>query len=163
MGRKRTGGDRALDDAIRLCGNAVTAADMRMALTIVIPERFGVSLPETAKIIGVSQATVSRLRKKFLTGKRADLKWKSGWGGRRRGNLSEREEGKFIKKWNSAAEKGNIKTLDAVHLDYMRISKVTSPKSTVHRLMKRYGWKKMKSGNGSTIWKMSQNIPRRNQ
>ena len=80
MGRKRTGGDRALDDAIRLCGNAVTAADMRMALTIVIPERFVVSLPETAKIIGVSQATVSRLRKKFLTGKRADLKWKSGWG-----------------------------------------------------------------------------------
>jgi hypothetical protein len=76
-----------------------------------------VSLPETAKIIGVSQATVSRLRKKFLTGKRADLKWKSGWGGLRRGNLSEREEGKFIKKWNSAAEKGNIKTLDAVHLE----------------------------------------------
>ena len=61
MGRKLTGGDSALDDAIRLCGNAVTAADMRMALTIVIPERFGVSLPETAKIIGVSQATVSRL------------------------------------------------------------------------------------------------------
>ena len=40
------------------------------------------------------------------------------------------------------------KTLDAVHMDYMRISKVTSPKSTVHRLMKRHGWKKMKSENG---------------
>jgi DNA-directed RNA polymerase specialized sigma subunit len=37
-----------------------------MELTIVIPERFGVSLPETAKIIGVSRATVSRLREKFL-------------------------------------------------------------------------------------------------
>ncbi|MFZ2658062.1 MAG: hypothetical protein WAX69_24230 [Victivallales bacterium] len=78
----------------------MTAADMRMALSMVLPGRLGVNLPETAKIIGVSHATVSRLRKKFLTGKRADLNWKSGWGGRRRGNLSEMEEGKFIKKWN---------------------------------------------------------------
>jgi hypothetical protein len=155
MGRKLDGDDRELDDALRLCGNSVTAADMRMALSIVLPGRLGVSLQGTAKIIGTSQATVSRLRKKFLTGKRSDLNCKSGWGGRRRGNLSETEEGKFIKKWNAAAEKGNIKTLDAVHMDYMRISKVTSPKSTVHRLMKRHGWEKVKSKNGAAAWKMS--------
>jgi hypothetical protein len=40
-------------------------------------------------------------------------------------------------------------------LDYMRISGVTSPKSTDHRLMKRHGWVKMKSGNGSLVWKMA--------
>jgi len=71
------------------------------------------------------------------------------------GLKSGEKEGNFIKKWNAAAEKGNIKTLDAVHMDYMRISKVTSPKSTVHRLMKRHGWKKMKSENGTAVWKMS--------
>ena len=155
MGRRPTGDDSVLEEAFRLCRNAVTAADMRMALSIVLPGRLGASLAETAEIAGASQATVSRLRKNFLTGKRPALNWKSGWGGRRRGNLSETEEGKFIKKWNAAAEKGNIKTLDAVHMDYMRISKVTSPKSTVHRLMKKHGWEKMKSENGSAVWKMS--------
>ncbi len=92
MGRKLTGDDRTLDDALRLCRNAATVADMRMALSMLLPGRLGVSLPETAKIIGASQATVSRLRKKFLVGKREELNRKSGWGGRRRGNLSEAEE-----------------------------------------------------------------------
>jgi len=82
-----------------------------------------VSLPETTKIIGARQATASRLRKKFLVGKREELNRKSGWGGRRRGNLSEAEEMKLVNKWTAAAEKGKIKTLDAVHLDYMRISR----------------------------------------
>jgi hypothetical protein len=59
------------------------------------------------------------MRKNFLAGKRPDLNWKSGWGGRRRGNLSEEEE-RFMGKWNAAAEKKSIKTLESVHLDYMR-------------------------------------------
>ncbi len=47
--------------------------------------------------------------------------------------MSEPEEIKFINKLTAAAEKGKIKTLDAVHMDYMRMSGLSSPKSTVHR------------------------------
>jgi len=52
---------------------------------------------------GASQGTVSRLRKRFLAGKMQELERKSGWGGGRRGNLSEAEEMKFINKWTAAA------------------------------------------------------------
>jgi hypothetical protein len=99
MGRRLAGDGRALDDALMLCRNATTAADMRMALSVAIPGRTGVSLAETAEVIGVSMATVSRLREKFLAGKRPQPGWKAAWGGRRRGNLSEKEERRFMGKW----------------------------------------------------------------
>ncbi len=60
-----------------------------------------------------------------------------------------------VNKWTAAAEKRKIKTLDAVHIDYVRMSGLFSPKSTVHRLVKRHGWRKVKSENGSPVWKMS--------
>ncbi|MEI6423782.1 MAG: hypothetical protein WCP55_16310 [Lentisphaerota bacterium] len=78
----------------------LTAADMRLALSIVLPGRLKASLAETAEITGASQATVSRLRQNLLAGKRPALNWKSGWGGRRRGNLSEEQEERFVEKWN---------------------------------------------------------------
>jgi hypothetical protein len=154
MGRRLTGDDRTLDAALMLCRNAMTAAEMRMALSIVLPGRTKTSLWETAEIIGVSQSTLSRMRKKFIAGERPDLHWKSGWGGRRRGNMSEAKENRFIRKWAAIAEKEGIKTLNEVHMDYLRISGAASPKSTVHRFLKRNGWGKIKSENGANIWKM---------
>jgi len=154
MGRKPTGDDRTLNDALMLCRNAMTSSEMRMALSIVLPGRTGASLSETAEIIGVSQSTLSRMRKKFIMGERPDLKWKSGWGGRRRGNMSEAKENRFIRKWATAAEKKGFETLNAVYTDYLRVSGVASTKSTVHRLLRRNGWEKMKSENGTNVWKM---------
>jgi hypothetical protein len=44
------GNDSVLGEALRLCRNAVTAADMRMALSIALPGRLGASLAETAEV-----------------------------------------------------------------------------------------------------------------
>ena len=157
MGRKLAGDEAMLNEAFRLCRSAARPVDMRMALSIILPGRAGLSLPETAEIIGVGQATVSRMRKKFLSGERPGLGGKSGWGGRRRANLSENEERQFIGKWAAVAEKGNLKTLDAVCRDYLRIAGTKSPKSTIHVLVKKYGWVKIRSAKGSKIWTVRDN------
>lgn len=152
MGRRPAGDDRAPDDALKLCRSAATAADMRTALSVALPGRAGTSLAETAEIIGVSLPTVSRLRRKFLSGKRPQPGWKAAWGGRRRGNLSEKEELRFMEKWIAAVKKGNLRTLDAVYRDCLRAAGTASPKATLHRLVKKYGWKKVRSENGFKAW-----------
>ena len=50
MGRKPTGDDRTLNDALMLCRNAMTAAEMRMALSIVLPGRTKTSLWEMKEL-----------------------------------------------------------------------------------------------------------------
>ena len=62
-------GDEFVDSALEVIANAVTVEQMRQALAVVLPLRFGMTLEQTAQIAGVSVGWASRLRNRFILGK----------------------------------------------------------------------------------------------
>ena len=153
MGRKVHSDAATLKVAGQKCRYAGTVRELKMALAIIIPERLGVNFEETAQIIGVSPATVSRFRKNFSAFNAGKSAKPSNWGGRRRSNLSLKEEMRFIEKWSEKAEKRPLKDLVRVQRDYEWVIGGKVPKSTIHRMMARHGWKKIKISKKIRGWR----------
>lgn len=65
MGRKSTGFE-VLGAARLLLSNSKTGDQLRTAQAVVLPLDFGMSLAQTAKIVGKSEAWVARTRMKFI-------------------------------------------------------------------------------------------------
>ena len=157
MGRKSKIDKQTLEVARKYCRNAKTVEEVRMALAVIIPEHFRISLAETAKIIGVSEPTVSRLRKRMESIRKTGSAPRGNWGGRRKSNLTKAEESGFLQKWAREAKVKPMHSLTPVHKEYVALLGMPVPKSTVYRLLKRNGWKKGIWHDKSKAW-FSENL-----
>jgi hypothetical protein len=155
MGRKVAFDGKVLDYALKMCAKAGTVHVMREAMCVVMPDRFGAGLGETARILGIGKSTVSRHRlnaARAAAGGGTDgpgASVRKPWGGRRWGNLSVALESQLILKWERIARNKPLTSIVDIHADYCTQVGRKVPKSTVHRLVARRGWRKIK-GKGWT-------------
>ena len=97
MARRPTGWEvlPVAQDAIK---NAETMEDLRIAQAVVLPLQCGLSLEQTAQVVGKTAAWVARQRRLFIMGKPAKIpaEEQRPRGGRRNQVLSEDEEDSFM-------------------------------------------------------------------
>jgi transposase len=87
---------------------AKTANQLRQALAVVLPLELGLSMEQTARMLGVSVGWACQLRTRFIrNGGRLDEDGPRR-GGRRRENLSPEEEAAFLAPFLEQAKAGKI-------------------------------------------------------
>lgn len=102
----------------------------------------GLSSDEVARAIGWHPASVRRVQAAYLREGGSALSTE-GRGGRRHENLSREEEKALLKEFTPLAERGGILEVSAVKAAYEARVGHRVPKSTVYRMLKRHGWRKI--------------------
>jgi transposase len=132
-----------IEMAEEVAANARNARDLRRAQAVLLPGVVGFTLPEVARLIGRSRATVARLQAEFRATQAIDLLERKGWGGRRRSYLSWPEEEAFLAGYLELASAGEILVVGEVKSEFeLRVGHEVA-ESTVYRLLARHGWSKI--------------------
>jgi len=116
--------------------------EIKRAQAIYLPNELGMSYEETAQALQCTRRTVSNLRRSFYRVVMLERPILPP-GGRKHENLTIEEELAFLEEMSGEAEAGRISTVVKIHKEYeKRIGKKANP-STVYRLLKRHGWRKL--------------------
>jgi transposase len=119
------------------------AKTYRQAQSIFLPGKMGMSLEETAVVMNCSRAAVTRLRRKFHERHQEGYCPGKGRGGNNR-NLTIEEEKEFIEKFLDQAKSGEITVATLIKPEYEKLVEHEVPHSTIYRMLKRHGWRKVK-------------------
>ena len=108
-----------------------------------LPLKFGLSIEQTAAMIGVSKRWTTRLKSEFIRSGGAKKSKKVSHGGRRRQNMSYEEEVAFLAPFFEKASQGGILIVGGIkeELD-RRLGRNTALAST-YNLLHRHGWRKL--------------------
>jgi transposase len=136
-------GKEVLKEAMELLSSARTAKELRQAQAVVLPLKFGLSIEQTAAMIGVSKRWTTRLKGEFIRSGGAKKSKKVSHGGRRRQNMSYEEEVAFLAPFFEKASQGGILIVGGIkeELD-RRLGRNTALAST-YNLLHRHGWRKL--------------------
>jgi transposase len=116
--------------------------ELREAQSILLPALHGMTLEETASLLGVSRAPVHRLQTRFRQKSRGTYVVKPH-GGRRRVNMSLEEEQAFLAPWAEQAKEGGVLVVSVMRADLsQRLGRPVKP-SVLYRLLARHGWRKV--------------------
>lgn len=126
-----------------LLEEAETKADFKRVQAVWLRVTLGLSYEQIAQGVGLAVNTVRCLCSRFRTQGPAALRRGPGRGGRRKQNLSPEEEKEFLRPFLETARQGHILHIGAVKEAYEKRVGRTVPKSTVYRLLKRHGWRKL--------------------
>ena len=132
-------------------GKAVATArsvqELRAAQSILLPAMLGVTLEQSAAMLGVSRASVARLQKRFRESSpehpRADSPKKATWGGRRRALMSDAEEQDFLAPWVEKAAGGGILVVSPLRAALAQKLGRKVAATIVYRMLARHGWRKV--------------------
>jgi len=129
-----------------LLQRARTAAEVRAAQAVLFITEYGLSLQQTAEMLGCSVPTVSRLRRWLKAAHPNRRALHADWGGRRRQNLSLDEERRFLNSFKGQARGGQAIAIRAIWQAYETKLRRSVPDSTIYRLLRRHGWRKAARG-----------------
>lgn len=142
MARVARGGDR-VEAARQMLVGAKTLEQLRQAQSVVLPLDYGLSLEQTAQVIGRSVHWTSRIRNRFLSGETAGDGQRQARGGRRRQLMAPEEEAAILAPFLDHASTGGILVVGQVkaHID----AQLPRPMalSSVYNLLHRHGWRKL--------------------
>jgi transposase len=143
MSRPASGSDDVLDTARRAIASAQTVEQLRQAQAVVLPRDYGLSLTETARIIGVSPGWACQLRRRFMRGQLAGTSQAPAAGGRRRQNMSVAQEREFLAPFLEQAATGGVLVVGQIKeaLDKRLGRKVAL--ASAYNLLHRHGWRKL--------------------
>lgn len=142
MSRPASGDEAVLTKARAAIASARTVEQLRQAQAVVLPLDYGLSLHDTAKVIGVSRGWACQLRRRFMQGKTAGRPDALARGGRHHQNMTPAGEREFLAPFLTREAAGHrlvvseIKTALEAQLD--RKVALTS----VYNLLHRHGWRK---------------------
>ena len=120
---------------------AKTADEIRRCQAVILPLEFGMSLEQTALLLGRSVSWISQARSYFI--KHAEMKDHKGSGGRRRSHLAIEEEKKFLEPFIGQAKAGGILVVGAIHAALeARLGRKVSLAS-IYNLLHRQDWRKL--------------------
>lgn len=142
MSRPASGDEAVLTKARAAIANARTVEQLRQAQAVVLPLDYGLSLHDTAQVIGVSRGWACQLRRRFMQGKTAGRPDAPARGGRHHQNMTPEEEREFLAPFLTQEASGHkfvvseIKAALEAHLD----RKVAL--ASVYNLLHRHGWRK---------------------
>jgi transposase len=116
--------------------------DFKSALAVLLPAQAGLTLEETARILGVGTASVNRLQARLHLG-RASSSERRNWGGRRQSLLTPLEEIEFLKPWAEQAQNAGLLVLSPIRAALALRAGHPVKASVVWRLLARHGWRKV--------------------
>ena len=115
MARPPKGQDVLKQDRDALA-SAGTVQDLRAAQSVVLPLEFGLSIAQTAQVIGVSKRWACTLRSRFARIARGDEAARQKRGGRKRENMKPGEEEEFLAPFLESAKAGGVLVVRSIHL-----------------------------------------------
>lgn len=116
--------------------------DFRSALAVLLPAQAGLTLQETADMLGVGTASVNRLQTRFHLG-RTSSSGRRNWGGRRTSLLTSQEEIDFLEPWAEQAREAGLLVLSPIRAALAQRVGHPVKASVVWRLLARHGWRKV--------------------
>lgn len=140
MARKAHITEEELSQARKLREEAVTAAELRKALSVILMADFGLDAERTAEVLGTSRRTIFRKREEFRS---PDDAHRNSWGGRRRFSLSIEDEREFLSLWEAEATAGGVLSVPPIHAALVKRLGHDTPMSTTYRMLARHGWRKV--------------------
>lgn len=143
MARPASGNKVVLLNARKSIISAQTVKQLRQAQAVVFPLDYGMSLADTAQLIGVSVGWACQLRRRFIRGDVVDTSEMRTAGGRKRENMSEEQEAAFLKPFFEIASTGGILVVSQIKtvLDQHLGRQVAL--ASVYNLLHRHGWRKL--------------------
>lgn len=130
----------ALDQARIQLTKAKTVAQLRQAQAVILPISYGLSLEQTANILGISVSWTYKLRTRFARGEVANSRVPREY--RPRQNMSVKEEAEFLAPFFERASAGGVLVVGEIKraLD-ARLGRNIALASA-YNLLHRHGWHK---------------------
>jgi transposase len=143
VSRPPSGDNKVLDNAREAIATAQTLEQLRQAQAVVLPLDYGLSLADTAQVIGVSPGWVCQLRRRFMRGQLVGTADAPTAGGRKRQNMSLQEEREFLAPFLEQAAAGGVLVVGQVKaaLDKRLGRKVAL--ASAYNLLHRHNWRKL--------------------
>ena len=116
--------------------------DFKAALAVLLPAKAGLTLDETASMLGVGTASVNRMQIR-LEISRSSGSEKRNWGGRRKSLLTPEQEIDFLKPWAEQARVAGLLVLSPIRAALAQRVGHPVKASVVWRLLARHNWRKV--------------------
>ena len=142
MRRPRAMPAGAVEELSRLLKEAKTRGEFQRVQCVWLRAALGMSSEEVARAVGWHPVSVRRVQARYLKEGAAALRG-VGRGGRRNENLMIEQEGALLRQFLAQADKGGILEVSTVKAAYEGLAGHQVPKSTVYRMLKRHGWRKV--------------------
>jgi len=143
MARPRRVDAELVAEARTVVARATSVDELRCAQAVLLPALLGATLEQTAAVLGVGRATVSRLQAQLRQRRTTPAGASRGWGGRRRELLSVEEERAFLTPWLEAARAGGVLVVSPVRAALAQKLGRPVAASVVYRMLARHGWRKV--------------------
>jgi transposase len=143
MSRPVTGDTETLELARAAIARATTVEQLRQAQSVVLPLDYGLSLEETAAVIGVSKGWTCQLRRRFMRSQFAGDPALPARGGRKRQNMSKEEEKAFLAPFLEQASSGSVLVVGQIKAALDQQLGRTVALASAYNLLHRNGWRKL--------------------
>jgi len=140
MARVAQGHER-VDLAKERLRSSDSAREIRACLAVILPTEHGMSIKDTASLLGRSSRWVSHVRKSFIEQGLSTVS--ENFGGRRRANMSMAEEEAFLDAFKDRARSGGILEVSEIHAGLEKVLSRKVHLSAVYKLLHRHGWRKL--------------------
>ena len=143
MSRPASGDAEVLKSARQAIALAQTVEQLRQAQAVVLPLDHGLSLADTAQVLGVSRGWACQLRRRFMHGQIAGAPDAPAAGGRKRQNMTLQEEREFLAPFFEQAATGGVLVVGQIKaaLDRRLGRKVAL--ASAYNLLHRHDWRKL--------------------
>lgn len=122
---------------------AKTVDALRAAQALLLPLEFGLSLEQTATIIGLSKSRTGKLRTRFQRIETGVEQVKTKKGLRNHARMSLDEEVKFLAPFITQAQNTGVLLIPQLKAELERSVGRSVSTSTVYQLLRRHGWSKL--------------------
>ena len=122
---------------------AKTVDTLRAAQALLLPLEFGLSLEQTATIIGLSKSRTGKLRTRFQRIETGAEQVKTKKGLRNHARMSLDEEVRFLAPFISQAQNTGNLLVPELKAELERCVGRSVSTSTIYQLLRRHGWSKL--------------------
>ena len=143
MARPFTGNQQSIEVAQMALSQATTIDELRQAQAVLLPLVHGLSLEQTAQVLGVSLGWACQLRRRFITGRFVGAVGAPAPGGRKRQNLSVEQEREFLAPFIEQAQTGGVLVVGQMKAALDERLGRPAGLSSVYNLLHRHSWSKL--------------------
>lgn len=143
MSRPASGDEEVLQRARKAIACAQTVEQLRQAQAVVLPLEHGLSLAQTAQLIGVSLGWACQLRRRFINGQIAGAGDVPTPGGRKRQNMSLQEEREFLAPFLEQATSGGVLVVSQIKAALDKRLGREVALASAYNLLHRHNWRKL--------------------
>ena len=143
MARPFTGGDETIEIAQIAVKQAATLDGLRQAQAVLLPLMYGLSLEQTARVLGVSPGWACQLRRRFITGRFVGAAGAPAAGGRKRQSMTIEQEHEFLAPFIEQAQNGGILVVGQIKAALDKHLGRAIGLSSTYSLLYRHNWRKL--------------------